>query len=250
MYVFGYWWYSPNTYSIKYELFCIYESSNLIRKGQVVLEAYISEYRRLTKAGLLCISHKVLVFTTLFMFLCGKYIGIELEILILFLTPIGYMLDLDSNRYVMQYSLPINIKIRLQLVYYFSVVTNLCSCIMVNLSYYISGNKRDIMLSLLVFMIEMIGCSLYYFLFSSQELKKDILDEDKLQLIYQAIVGGLMGIEIIFRFNLGATSIIEQGFVQLEQKEKYALIIGLGVFTVWWTKHSMKCFEKEIRHGK
>ena len=68
-----------------------------------MMVAYFKEYRSLAKAGLLRVSHQMIIISSLVMFVFGIYLGGSLEVLIFILTPIGYMLDMDANKYVINY---------------------------------------------------------------------------------------------------------------------------------------------------
>ena len=68
-----------------------------------MMVAYFKEYRSLAKAGLLRASHQMIIISSLVMFVFGIYLGGSLEVLIFILTPIGYMLDMDANKYVINY---------------------------------------------------------------------------------------------------------------------------------------------------
>lgn len=213
------------------------------------MKAYLREYRLITKAGLLHTSHRVMIGTAIFMFLLGKYLSVELEILIFVLTAIGYMLDFDENKYVISYSMPISIKRRLHMMYYVTIMGSFISVMMVNIRCYLDGNSRSMSLSLVIFMINIIGCNLYYYLFCSQEFKKDILDEDKKQLIYQCLIGGLIGIGIAGKLKWGMQSKIEELLMSLGKFELAFLIGVLSVFTIWWTRRSMQTLERIVRGG-
>lgn len=212
-----------------------------------MLKAYLQEYRRVTKAGLLNISHQVMIGTAIFMFLFGRYIGVELEILIFILTPIGFMLDFDANKYVINYSMPINIKRRLHMLHYLTIANSFIAVTMVSIRYYLAGESRSWVITLLVFMIDIIGSNLYYYLFCSQEFKKDVLDEDKKQLVYQCIVGALIGIGIAGRLKWGIQSLIQHVILNIGMLAQVLLLGGLFIFMIWWTGVSMKRLEIVVR---
>lgn len=212
-----------------------------------MLKAYFKEYRALTRAGLLKNSYKVMFGTVLFMFLFGKFLGVELEILVFILTSIGYMLDFDANKYVINYSMPICLKRRLHMLYDITIVASLLSVTMVEFRYYLVGNSRAPILGVFVFLMNITGCNLYYYLFCSQEFKKDVLDEDKRQLIYQCIIGGLIGISVAMRLRGNLRNSIESYILKLNTIEGALLMGFLLLFTIWWTKKSRDVFEKTIR---
>jgi len=210
--------------------------------------AYLREYRCIAKAGLLHASHSVIIGVAIFMFLFGKYLGLGLEVLIFILTPMGYMLDLDTNKYVMNYSLPISMKRRLHLLYGFTIISSFLSVSMVNLRFYLEGISRSLTISILIFLLNIIGCNLYYALFCSQEFKKDVLDMDSKQAAYQAIIGGIIGISIAVRFRVRLQITLEQFIESLGSIPCYILIGGLLIFTIWWTRKSMQLLERVVRH--
>lgn len=212
-----------------------------------MFKAYMKEYRRVAQAGLLNISHQIMIGTAIFMFLFGKYIGVELEILIFILTPIGFMLDFDANKYVINYSMPINIKRRLHMLHYLTIANSFIAVTMVSLRYYLGGQSRSLVITLFVFMLDIIGSNLYYYLFCSQEFKKDVLDEDKKQLIYQCIVGALIGIGIAGRLKWGVQSLLQHIILNIGIVAQILLLSGLFIFMIWWTSISMKRLEMVVR---
>lgn len=216
----------------------------------MILRIDINQYRHMSRAGLLQNSHKVILGTVLFMFLFGKYIGIELEILIFILSPMGFMLDLDANKYVINYSIPISIKWRLQLMYHFSVVNSLLAVLMVNIRYALCGESRSLVVSLFIIMADVIGSNLYYYLFCSHEFKKDVLNEDKWQLIYQCIVGALIGIGIAIHLKWRISNQLEILLVNTPVAAQACLLGIMLIFTIWWTKTSVTRFEAVVRNRK
>lgn len=202
------------------------------------------------RAGLFHISHRVMLGTALFMFLFGKYIGIELEVLIFILTPMGFMIDLDANKYVINYCLPISIKWRLQLMYHLSVVNSLLAVLMVHLRYALCGETRSLFISLFIIMADIIGSNLYYYLFCSCEFKKDVLDGDKWQMLYQCSVGALIGIDVAIHLKLGISNQVESLLVSIPVAAQVGLLGMMFIFTVWWTKISMTRFEQVVRNRK
>ena len=215
-----------------------------------MVRAYLKEYGAIAKAGLFHSSHRIMIGTALFMFMVGKYLGMELEILIFILTPIGYMLDFDAHKYVMNYIMPISMKRRLHLLYIVTIIGSFISVMMVQLRYYLEGSKRSMILCLFIFLVNIMGSNLYYYLFCSQEFKKDVLDEDKKQLIYQCIVGGLIGISVAGRLTRKTRSLIEYLIMSLNGIVGSILIGGMLIFTLWWTKKSMKTLEKTVRGSR
>ena len=212
-------------------------------------KTYIKEYWYISKSGLLRCSQYMTIGMALFMFLVGKYIGTTLEILIFVLSGIGHMSDFDSNKYVVNYSLPISMKRRLHILYFNTIVASLLSLFMINLRCYIDGECRSIIINLFVFLMEIIGCDLHYYLFASPEFKKDILDDNRGQFIYQCVIGALIGIVIgvklrqVRQFSLGR-------FIEnLEFTYGIILIAIILVFAIWWTRCSMRRFERVIRNG-
>lgn len=214
------------------------------------MKAYLREYRVLTKAGLLRNSHKMILGTSIFMFFFGNILGIELEILIFILTAIGYMLDFDANKYVVNYSMPICLKRRLRMLYDTTIVSSFLSVMMASLRYHLMGVNRSITLCLFIFLVNIIGCNLYYYLFCSQEFKKDVLDEDKRQLIYQGAIGGLIGFSVSTRLQGTLNSRLEAFIIELNRLESVILIGCLLGFTIWWTKKSRRMVEKIVRSGR
>lgn len=211
---------------------------------------YLKEYRRMAKAGLISSSHKMLLGTVLFMLMFGRYLGVELEILIFILTPIGYMLDLDANKYVINYSLPISIKRRLYILYGMNIVGSLLAVSIVHVTCYLEGISRSGVISIFIFLVNIIGCDLYYYLFCSQEFKKDVLDADKKQASYQGIIGGSIGISIAVRMRAGLQSPLEQFIVSLGRVGSSIFIVCMMIFTLWWTRKSIYTFERVIRNGR
>lgn len=212
-----------------------------------MIKSYFKEYRCLSKSGLLRNSQYVLIGITIFMFLVGKYLGATLESLIFILSSIGYMSDFDSNKYVINYCLPISTKRRLHMLYYNTILASFLSTTMVSLRCFLDGQSRGLAMSLLIFFIEVMGCNLHYYLFASPEFKKNIVDDNKGQFIYQCTIGALIGIVISIRLKQ-----IEQGFIErmvynLGTVSKCLLIAFIASFTVWWTRYSMRKFEKVIR---
>ena len=204
----------------------------------------------MTRAGLLSNSHKVLLGTALFMLLFGKHLGMELEILIFILTPIVYMLDLDANKYVIHYSLPISIKRRLHILYALNIISSFFAVSVVHITYYLEGTNRSIVISLFIFLMNVIGCDLYYYLFCSQEFKKDVLDIDKKQASYQGAVGAIIGVSIAIRMRVGTQSPLEQFILRLGRVGGSILIVCMALFAIWWTWKSRYTFERVIRKGK
>lgn len=209
--------------------------------------AYLREYKQIAQAGLLQTSHKVILATALFMLLFGKYIGVELEVLIFILTPIGFMLDFDANKYVINYSMPICIKRRLHMLYHLTLLNSIVAVTMVNLRYFLSGESRSIFVSLWVLGLDILGSNLYYYLFCSQEFKKDVLDEDKKQLLYQCIVGALIGIGIAGRLKWGIKSLMEGVILRIGIIGQVILLSGLFVLMIVWTRVSCRRMEAIVR---
>lgn len=214
----------------------------------MILRININQYRHMSRAGLFHISYKVILGTALFMFLFGKYIGIELEILIFILSPMGFMLDLDANKYVINYSIPISIKWRLQLMYHFSVVNSLLAVLMVHMRYALCGESRSLVVSLFIIMADVIGSNLYYYLFCSHEFKKDVFNEDKWQMIYQCIVGTLIGIGVAVHLKWRMSNQVEILLVNTPMAVQVCLLGIMLIFTIWWTKTSMARFEAVVRN--
>lgn len=211
------------------------------------MREYFREYKFLTKAGLLRAGHQTIIITILFMLLVGRYLGITLEIFIFILTPIGYMLDFDTNKYVMSYSLPISIKGRIRMLYHMMIVGAFLSVTMVHLSYYIYGHSRSIVLTLMMFMVDIIGGSLYYYLFCSPEFRKDILDQNKKQLIYQCAIGVAIGMGIAVRLKSGVNYWINEWISSLKYSQSIILLSSMLIITLWWTRHSMRKVEEIVR---
>lgn len=214
------------------------------------MKTIINEYWYLSKAGLLRNSHYIIAITACLMFLFGKYIGIELEILIFILTPIVLMLDFDANKYVISYTLPIGMRRRLHMIHYLTIVHSFLAVMAVNMSLVIAGLGRSFTINCIIFFCNIIGSNLYYFLFCSQEFKKDVLDEDKRQLGYQCMIGGMIGVCIAIRINGGIESPINILVEHMNSMQRIALIGILTVITVVWTKVSMNRLEKVVRDGR
>lgn len=214
------------------------------------MKTIINEYWYLSKAGLLRNSYYIIAITACLMFLFGKYIGIELEILIFILTPIVLMLDFDANKYVISYTLPIGMRRRLHMIHYLTIVHSFLAVMAVNMSLVIAGLGRSFTINCIIFFCNIIGSNLYYFLFCSQEFKKDVLDEDKRQLGYQCIIGGMIGVCIAIRINGGIESPINILVEHMSSMQRIALIGILTVITVVWTKVSMNRLEKVVRDGR
>lgn len=212
------------------------------------MRAYFKEYVYIARAGLLHASHQMIIATGLFMFLFGKYLGVGLEVFIFILTPIGYMLDFDSNKYVINYSMPICIKRRVMMLYYMMITGAFVAVTMVHLRYCIEGQSRSMTLNLIIFMTNIIGGNLYYYLFSSPEFKKDILDDDKKQLAYQCVLGVMIGISVSDRLKYGIADRIDHYISSLGYGQSIIIISMMFVFTLWWTKYSMKKFEDTVRN--
>lgn len=212
-----------------------------------MIKSYFREYRSISKSGLLKGSQYVMLGILIFMFLLGKHLGATLESLIFILSGVGYMSDFDSNKYVINYSLPISIKRRLHMLYYNTIAASFLSTVVVSLRYYLDGQNRGIIISLFIFFIEIIGCDLYYYLFASPEFKRDIGDDNRGQFIYQCAIGALIGIVISIRLKRIEQGLLERLINGLGSIGGSILIILMGVFTIWWTKCSMKKFERVIR---
>ena len=214
------------------------------------MRTYFREYRCLAKAGLLSASHRMIIATSVFMLLVGNSLGVGLEILLFILTPIGYMLDFDANKYVINYTLPISMKKRLKMLYYMTIAGDFMAVLMVYIRYYIEGQKRSITLTLLVFMFNLIGCNLYYYLFCSPEFKKDILSEDKGQLLYQCVIGAAIGIMIAIRLKHGKVLDIDCYIRALGNVWCTTIVGVLSAITLWWTRCSMKRVQHIVRSWK
>lgn len=214
------------------------------------MKAAINEYWYLSKTGLLRNSYCIMAITSGFMLLFGKYIGMELEILIFILTPIIFMLDFDANKYVISYSLPICMKRRLHIIYYLTVAHSFLAVLAVNIGLMISGTRRSLTINCIVFLANIIGSNLYYTLFCSQEFKKDVLDEDKRQLGYQCTIGAMIGIGIASRVKWGINSPIHMIVDRMNNIYRMFLVIVLGIATILWTKVSMNRLERVVRDGK
>lgn len=215
-----------------------------------MIKSYFKEYRCISKAGLLRSSQYVMLGIIVFMFVLGKYLGATLESLIFILSGIGYMSDFDSNKYVINYCLPISMKRRLHMLYYNTIIASFLSTATVSLRCFLDGQNRGLIISLFIFFIEVMGCNLHYYLFASPEFKKDIADDNRGQFIYQCTIGALIGIVISIRLKR-----IEQGFIErminnLGPIGGCLLIIVVGGFTLWWTRYSMRKFERVIRNGR
>ena len=209
--------------------------------------AYFREYRQLAKVGLLCVSHQMLFVTAIFMFLFGKGLGVSLEIFVFALTSIGYMSDLEANKYVINYSLPISMKRRLKMMYVMTIVGDMVSVLMVHLRYYIVGQERSLILTLSIFMINIIGCNLYYYLFCSSEFNKGIVDGGKKQLLYQCIVGATIGVSLAIRLKYGITQKIDDYMSTWGCGVSMIWLGAMFAFTLWWTMHSFKKVECTVR---
>lgn len=212
-----------------------------------MMQTVIKEYWYLSKTGLLRNSYCIMAITAVFMLLFGKYIGVELEILIFILTPIVFMLDFDANKYVISYSLPICMKRRLHIIYYLTIVHSFLAVLAVNVGLMIGGMRRAFTINCVVFLANIIGSNLYYALFCSQEFKKDILDEDKSQLSYQCIIGAMIGIGIATRMKWGINSPIHMLVDQMSSRYRIELVGILTIVAILWTKVSMKRLEKVVR---
>lgn len=210
------------------------------------MKEMLTMYIQLTRSGLLNMTNCVMVGTVLGMFLFGIHLGTVLEILIFVLTLLGMLLDFDAKKYVINYSLPMRIKKRLQLLYYITCVDCLLAVSAVHVRFYLMGIPRSIWTSLTVFFIDMIGCSIYYALFCSQEFKKDILDEDKKQFIYQFFIGILIGICISVKLRVGTISSITQGWARLSSQMKIMGTVLMGVIACLAIHYSMNILEKVV----
>ena len=212
-----------------------------------MIKSYFKEYSCLSKSGLLRNGQYVLIGIIILMFLVGKYLGATLESLIFILSSIGYMSDFDSNKYVINYCLPISTKRRLHILYYNTIFASFLSTAMVSLRCFLDGQNRGLSVSLFIFFIEVMGCNLHYYLFASPEFKKNIVDDNKGQFIYQCTIGALIGIVISIRLKQIEQGFIERMFHNLDTMSVCLLIVFMGSFTVWWTRYSMRKFEKVIR---
>lgn len=214
------------------------------------MKAAINEYWYLSKTGLLRNSYCIMAITSIFMLLFGKYIRVELEILIFILAPIIFMLDFDANKYVISYSLPICMKRRLHIIYYLTVAHSFLAVLAVNIGLMINGTRRSFTINCIVFLANIIGSNVYYALFCSQEFKKDVLDEDKRQLGYQCTIGAMIGIGIASRVKWGINSPIHMLVGRMNNIHRMFLVVILVIATVLWTKASMNRLERVVRDGK
>lgn len=214
------------------------------------MKTAINEYWYLSKTGLLRNSYCIMAITSGFMLLFGKYIGVELEILIFILTPIVFMLDFDANKYVINYSLPICMKRRLHIIYYLTVVHSFLAVLAVNMGLMINGSRRSFTINCIAFLANIIGSNLYYALFCSQEFKKDVLDEDKKQLGYQCIIGAMIGIGMASRIKWGISSPVHMLVNRMNNTHRMVFVVILVVVTILCTKVSMNRLEKVVRDGR
>lgn len=214
------------------------------------MKTAINEYWYLSKTGLLRNSYCIMAITSGFMLLFGKYIGVELEILIFILTPIVFMLDFDANKYVINYSLPICMKRRLHIIYYLTVVHSFLAVLAVNMGLMINGSRRSFTINCIAFLANIIGSNLYYALFCSQEFKKDVLDEDKKQLGYQCIIGAMIGIGMASRIKWGISSPVHMLVDRMNNTHRMVFVVILVVVTILCTKVSMNRLEKVVRDGR
>lgn len=210
------------------------------------MKEMLTMYIKLTRSGLLNMTNFVIVGTVLGMFLFGIHLGTVLEVLVFILTLLGMLLDFDAKKYVINYSLPMRIKKRLKLLYYITGIDCLLAVSAVHIRFYLIGTPRSIWASLTVFFIDMIGCSIYYALFCSQEFKKDILDEDKKQFVYQFLIGILIGVCISLKLRVGTISNITQYWARLSDNIKIVGTVLMGVMACLAIYYSMNKLEKVV----
>lgn len=215
-----------------------------------MIKTVIREYWYLSRSGLLRNSYFIMAITACFMLLFGRYIGVELEILLFILTPIIFMLDFDANKYVISYSLPICMKYRLDIIYYLTVIHSFLAVLALNIGLGLSGLSRPFTVNCTVFLVNIIGSNLYYYLFCSQEFKKDVLDEDKKQLGYQCIIGAMIGIVIATRVRWGLNSPAYILIERMSRGYRIGLVSILAIVTILWTKVSMKRLKVVVRDGR
>lgn len=212
-----------------------------------MIKSYLIQYWHLSKSGFLNTSYKIIVLTAAFMLLLGRFLGVEIEVLIFILTPIGLMVDLDSNRYVISYSLPISIRSRLHMLYYLTIFHALIAILCAHLSYRLGNIQRSFICDYMIFLADMLGSSIYYCCFCSQEFKKDVLDEDRNQLIYQCMIGAVVGLGVAVRIKYGLIGPVGVLVHSIPKMIQIVLVVGLSIVTYIVVKKSMIELESVVR---
>jgi len=198
------------------------------------MKRYIEGYMKLIRGGFFKESYKFLAVTILVLIAFALKIGADVEVIIFTFLGMGIFLDLDERKYSLATALPMKIKTRIKMLYINTYVICFLGSLSAQLAYLIRGELRPISTMVIVWMLSVIGCNLYYLIFASNEFKEDPQEQIAVMIAYTLILTMAGMILLIIHFAIKGSIIsylIEHSSILFQIMSIGVLVFLTGVMT-------------------
>ncbi len=202
------------------------------------MKNYFYHYLLLLKGGFLKESYKFLGLVLLVFMILGSKISADVEAVIFTFLGMGIFSDLDEKKYTLASSLPIRVKTRIIMIYINTYVICFLGSSFIHLIYLLKGEARPVAVTLIIMLTSIIGCSIYYLIFSSNEFKKDPQEQVGLILLFTIILTIIaMGLTVAYlNAGIGIISLIAER-LSLGELSILLAVLTVVTFIISWRSY-------------